>query len=70
MSKEKQKMNSKKRDKFIHYSEGEEPIKDYDVEIKETLSRVKTVQASSLGEAIEGDGIVLCIRHCSGCRRL
>lgn len=53
MSKEKQKMNSKKRDKFIHYSEGEEPIKDYDVEIKETLSRVKTVQASFLGEAID-----------------
>ena len=26
-----------------HYREGEEPIKDYDVEIKETLSRVKTI---------------------------
>ena len=40
-------------EKSGYYREGEEPIKDYDVEIKETLSRVKTIQASSLGEAID-----------------
>jgi hypothetical protein len=35
-------------EKSGHYREGEEQIKDYDVEIKETLSRVKTVQGKSV----------------------
>lgn len=35
------------------YREKQEPMKEYAVEIKETLSRIKTVQASSLGEAID-----------------